>query len=145
MNMRFFQKFGHPMTAITMLGEPLKFDMWSEEYKYQPVASSVKMDQQKEKEIQEDIQLMQIVQAIPNPNTPKVINYLLANILRNRNKPHLAKQMQLDENYFEPGNQGGAPAERGMMGGASNQNQIPMSTSEASVREGAVTPRRMLN
>ena len=143
MNMRFYQRFGHPMTAIMMLGEPLQFDQWADEYKYQPVASSVKMDQQKEKEIQEDIQLMQIVQAVPNPNTPKVLNYLLANILRNRNKPHLAKEMQLDENYFEPGNQGGT--ERGMMGGQSNQNQIPMSTNEASVREGAVTPRRMLN
>lgn len=146
MNIKFMQMFMHPITFLKILGEPFKFDQLGEDYKFKPVASSVKLEQQKEKEIQEDLQLLQIVQGIPNPNTPKIMNRLLANILRNRDKPEYVKEMQLDEDYFEPGSESGEmQVLNRMRGGASNQNGIPMSTPEKSVRAGVQTQRGMMN
>lgn len=145
MTLRFAQMFAHPLTFLAILGEPFKFDQWAEEYKYVPCASSVKMPAQQEVEIQQDIQLMQTVAAIQNPGTPKVMNYLIADILRNRNKPQLAKMF--DEDYFEPGTDAGQMQQ--MMkqmtpGEPSNQNGLPMSAEETGLRKTMFQPRGLM-
>ena len=137
------QKFAHPLTFIAILGRPFKFDEgYKEEYKYVPVASSVKAEHQKEAEIQQDIQLIQIVASVPNPNTPKVINQLMANIFRNRNNPDIAAQF--DEGYYEPTTAAGNMQMLDRMSGPSNQNGIPMSQDETSVRQSTFEPRGLI-
>ena len=144
MTLRFAQLFAHPLTIVAILGEPLKFDRWVDEYKYIPCASSVKLPAQAEAEIQQDIQLMQTVASIQNPGVPKIMNYLISDILRNRNKPQLAKMF--DEDYFEPGSDAGQMQQ--MMkqltpGAPSNQNELPMSQQEVGVRKTMFQPRGM--
>jgi len=146
MTIRFAQKFGCPLTFIAILGGPFKFDiMPKEEYKFQPVASSVKLEQQKETEVSQDIQLIQIVQAVPNPNTPKILNYFLSNILRNRNRPQLAQLF--DEDFFEPktdaGNMQMMQRQFGP-GTPSNEQGIAMSDTERSVRNKRSETRGMM-
>ena len=136
MDVEFAKKFAHPNTFKAILGEPFEYGKWEERYKYIPAASTVKLEHQKEIEIQQDVQLIQILSAIPNPNTPKIVNVLWQNILRNRNMPQEAAM--LDEDYFEPSTDAGNMQ---MMtrtlnpGTPSNQNQIPMSGRERGVRQ----------
>lgn len=144
MTLRFAQKFANPLTFIAMLGEPFKFDTgFNEEYKFNPTASSVKLEQQKEMETQQDIQLIQIAASIQNPGAAKVINQLFANILRNRNNPKMAAQF--DEDYYEPSSPAGNVQMMNRMSGPSNQNQIEMSQPEKSVRNSTFKPRGLLN
>jgi len=142
MSLRFAQMFAHPLTFLTILGEPFKFDRFLNEYKFQPAASSVKLPEQREAEIQQDIQLLQIVQAINNPGTPKIMNQLMSNIFRNRNKPHMAKFF--DENFFEPNTEAGnlQMMDR-MLGAPSNEQGIEMSGTERGMRESTFQPRMM--
>jgi len=136
MDVMFAKKFAHPMTLRSILGEPFEYGEWEEVYKYIPAASSVKLEQQKEIEIQQDLQLIQIIGSIPNPQTPKLLNIFLQNILRNRDMP---KEAQLfDEDYFEPSSEAGnlQMMQRTLGPGTpSNQNQVPMSANERSTRQ----------
>jgi len=144
MDIRFAKKFAHPLSLSLIVGiammekgnkpEPFQFKDWEEIYKYVPAAASVKPEHQKEREIQEDVQLIQIVGSIPNPQTTKVVNKLLANIFRNRNMPVEADL--LDEDYFEPQSEAGSIQQiMKTVSGASNQNDVPMSGQESSVRQ----------
>lgn len=136
MDVRFASKFAHPLTFEMIVGTSFEYTQFEEIYKYVPAASSVKLEHQKEKETQEDIQLMQIVASMPNPNTSKIMNVLWGNILRNRNMPKEAALF--DEEYFEPqGDAGNMQMLKRMMGGnvPSNQNAIPMSQQEKGVRQ----------
>ena len=156
MDIRFAQKFAHPLTFLKILGEPFKFIPWEEIYRYVPAAASVKMEHQKESQTREDIQLIQIFSAINNPNTPKILNILWGNILRNRDMPQQAAMF--DEDYFEPGSEegrlgqlmdkvGGKGPARPPLGGAppSNQNNVPMTGSEQGVRAGTNPSRGVPN
>ena len=148
MTMRFAQKFAHPLTFIAILGESFKFDKFYEEYKFIPAASSVMLPEQKEREIQEDIQLIQTLMPMmqANPGIAKMINQLYANILRNRDKPKMAAM--LDEDWFEPQSEGG---QMQMMnqglgigpGAPSNEQGIAMSGLERSTRQNIFQPRGM--
>lgn len=140
MDIRFAKKFVHPITFRTILGEDFKFADWEEYYRYIPAASSVKMEHQREREIQEDIQLIQIASSIPNPNTPKVLNMLFSNILRNRNQPREAELF--DPNYYEAKTDSGQlqMLDR-MTGAASNEQGVPMSGAEKGVRQQTFKPR----
>ena len=133
------------LTFQIILGEPFEFSRYEEIYKYTPAAASVKLEHQKNQEIQEDIQIMQAVASIPNPNTAKVLNMFLANILRNRDMPKEANLF--DEGYFEPQGDSGnmQMLERQLGGGASNQNQIEMSQTEKGVRQSTYSPRGLPN
>ena len=145
MTIRFAQKFAHPMTFISLLGEAFKFDQFHEEYKFRPVASSVKLEQQKEVEIKEDMQLIQMLSSMQNPNTAKMINYFMANILRNRGVPQMAEM--LDEKYFEPQSEEGKTAMVMNSIGAgtpSNEQGIPMSDVERGARGATDQPRGMM-
>jgi len=135
MDIRFAKKFVHPLTFQMILGEPFQFSEWEEIYKYIPAAASVKLDTQKEVEIQQDIQLIQILSTVQNPNTPKILNVLWGNILRNRDMPKEAALF--DEDYFEPGSDAGNLQILNRMSGTtpSNQHGVEMSGQEKSVRE----------
>jgi hypothetical protein len=143
MTLRFAQKFGHPMTFLALLGEPFQFDQYLEEYKFRPCASSVKMPEQRERQIQENLQLLQVIAPIQNPNTPKMINYLIGDILRCRNQPQLATMLR--EDYFEPQTPAGQMQQLinpGIQPGApSNEKDLAMSASERMTRAGRFTPR----
>ena len=152
MDIRFAKKFAKQQTLdliVTMASikqgikpESFQFSEWEEIYQYVPAASGVKVEAQKEKETQEDIQMLQMLGAVNNPNTPKIINKILANIFRNRDMP--VESELLDEDYFEP--QGDAANMQQIMknfGGASNEQGIPMSQQEQSVRKIINTPRGM--
>uniref|UniRef100_A0A6M3KF23 Portal protein n=2 Tax=viral metagenome TaxID=1070528 RepID=A0A6M3KF23_9ZZZZ len=145
MSLRFAQKFAHPLTIIAILGEPFEFDQFLNEYKFRPCASSVKLPEQRERQIQEDIQLIQVVAAIENPNKAKIINYFLQNIMRNRNQPEAAAM--LDEKFFEPKTPAGQMQQ--LLGGGmeqgvpSNEKGIAMSGAERMTRAGRFTPQGM--
>jgi len=144
MDIRFAEKFAHPLTAAKILGEPFQWGGPDDFYKYQPAASSVKLEHQKEQEIQEDVQLIQVLMNINNPKTPAVVNMLLQNILRNRNMPKEAALF--DEEYFEPKTDAGQLQQiEKQLGYESNQNGIPASTKERSVRAATDSPRGMVN
>ncbi|MGY5852139.1 MAG: hypothetical protein RTU92_01075 [Candidatus Thorarchaeota archaeon] len=144
MTMRFAQQFAHPLTFIAILGEHFRFDQWQEEYKYIPSASSVKLPEQKETEIQQDIQLIQVAQGFQNPNTAKVVNYFLANIIRNRGYPQVAELY--DEGFFEPSSDSGnfQMIERQLGQGASNEYGLPMSPQERGMRQRTFEPRGLM-
>lgn len=147
MDVMFAKKFAHPMTFKMILGEPFEFGGWEDIYRYVPSASTVKLEYQKETEIQQDIQLIQILSTVQNPNMPKVLNVLWGNILRNRNMPQQAAIF--DEDFYEPSSDAGnvTMLKRMMGGGAtpSNQNQIPMSGTEKNMRGLTYEPKGMMN
>lgn len=134
-DVRYAMKFAHPKTFEKILGEPFKYDETGKEvYFYRPAASAVKLDQQKDKEIQEDIQLIQILQGLQNPNAAKLVNLFISNILRNRNHPVEADSL-LDEGFYEPKSQAGELQMLDRMTGAvSNQNDVPMTRAEQMTR-----------
>jgi hypothetical protein len=146
MDVMFAKKFAHPLTFQTIIGSPFVFGDWEDIYKYQPCAAAVKLEAQKEVEIQQDLQLMQIVAPMQNPNTPKIMNFLLGNILRNRNMPKMADMF--DEEYFEPSSEEGKleMMKRRMNSSApSNEQGIPMGQEQAGVREKTFSPKGMMN
>jgi len=147
MSIRFAQKFSSPLTFLMTLGEPFNFDIWEEEYQYEPKAAAVKLDQQKEVEIQQDIQLIQILSTVPNPNTAQVLNYFIGHILRNRNEPKIAALF--DEQFGAQ--QAARNPEKETINGIrtgnappSNQNGLAMSQSERSVRNQVSPPAGLM-
>ncbi|MHC4951055.1 MAG: hypothetical protein ACYTEU_08745, partial [Planctomycetota bacterium] len=132
MDVRFAKLFAHPRTFQKILGRPFMYsDKTEEVYMYVPAAASVKLEHEKRIETGEDIQLLQILGNINNPNVPKAQNIILKNIFRNRDWEELGPI--LDENYFEPQSEAGnvSMINRMIEGDAkSNQNQISMTGSE---------------
>ena len=153
MDIRFAKKFAKQETLDLIVAvaaqeqgkppEPFQFSDWEEVYKYTPVASSVKTGQIKERETQEDIQLLQMLGAMKNPKTAKIMNKILANIFRNRDMPVEADM--LDEDYFEPETEAGGIDQimKTMSGAASNDSGVPMSGAEQGVRQSTYKPRGM--
>jgi len=137
MDIMFARKFVHPKTIEMIVGKPINFGRMEEDfYKYVPAASSVKMEEQREVEIKENIMLIQSFMSYNNPGVPKVLNELYKEILRNRNKPDLVPL--LDEDFYEPQSDvGQMQMLQKMMGGKvpSNEQGIPMSQNEKRVRQ----------
>lgn len=141
MDVAFAKKFAHPLTFQTIIGSPFVYGDWEDIYRYQPCATAVKLEAQKETEIRQDLQLVQIFAAIQNPNTMKILNVLWGNILRNRDMPKEAAMF--DEEYFAPENPGGQMQmlQRHMNGGmSSNEEGLPMGGTQANVREATFNP-----
>jgi hypothetical protein len=138
MDVEFARKFAHPVTFKKILGEDFQYDEFTEElYKYIPAASSVKLEYQKDAEIAQDIQLLQVVSSIQNPGVAKIQNKLIANIFRNRNWEEVAKL--LDEDFYEAKSEAGNAEmlKRSIgQGATSNQAGIEMSQQERTAREG---------
>jgi hypothetical protein len=146
MDVAFAKKFAHPLTFQAILGEPFQYSDWEEIYKYRPAASSVKLEHQKDNEIQQDIQLIQIFSSVQNPGVAKILNILWSNILRNRNMPKEAATF--DEDYYEPSSDAGniqMIRRMGAPGAVSNQNKLPMTGAEQNVRRVTYAPRGMFN
>jgi len=135
MDIAFAKKFAHPLTFAAILGKQFRLSDWEEIYRYSPAASSVKLELQKESEVQQDTQLLQIIGSIKNPNAVKIMNVILKNIFRNRNWTEL--EGMLDENFYEPSSDTGEIQMMNRMQGASNEQGIPMSSMEQRVRERA--------
>jgi hypothetical protein len=135
MDIAFAKKFAHPLTFAAILGKQFRLSDWEEIYRYSPAASSVKLELQKESEVQQDTQLLQIIGSIKNPNAVKIMNVILKNIFRNRNWTEL--EGMLDENFYEPSSDTGEIQMMNRMQGASNEQGIPMSPMERGVRERA--------
>ena len=137
MDIMFARKFVHPKTIEMIVGKPINFGRMEEDfYKYVPAASSVKMEEQHEVEIKENIMLIQSFMSYNNPGVPKILNELYKEILRNRNKPDLVPL--LDEDFYEPQSDvGQMQMLQKMMGGKvpSNEQGIPMSQNEKRVRQ----------
>lgn len=135
MDIIFAKKFAHPMTFALILGAPFKLADWEDVFRYVPAASSVKLELQRESEITQDIQLLQTIGAVKNPQAPKIMNVILRNIFRNRNWPELADM--LDEKFYEPSSDAGELQMMQRIAGPSNEQGIEMSPTESSVRETA--------
>ncbi|TES93498.1 MAG: hypothetical protein E3J94_01375 [Desulfobacteraceae bacterium] len=135
MDVRFAKKFAHKLTFETILGKPFKYSDWEELYRYIPAAASVKLEYQKEVEVQQDTQLLSIISAIQNPNVPKLQNAIIKNIYRNRNWDEELSGL-LDENFYEPTSEAGnmQMLDRMMGSKASNEQGIQMSQQEKGVR-----------
>lgn len=142
MDVRFAKKFAHPKTFQFILGQPFEYNDFEELYRYIPCAASVKLEYQRNMEIQQDLQLMQIVAGVQNPNMPAIMNVLWANILRNRNMPKEAAKF--DEEYFSPDSESGnmQMLQRSMAGATSNQAGLPMTGPEQETRRIGHEPRR---
>ncbi len=144
MDVRFAKKFAHALTFQKILGEPFRYSELEEMYQYIPAAASVKLEEQKQRETQEDMQLLQILGSLNNPKAASVMNELLTNIFRNRDMPEAANR--LDEEFFEPQSEEGRLERlqgRISPGATSNEKAIPMSQNERGVREATFTPRGM--
>ena len=135
MDIHFPKKFAHALTFSAILGKPFKLSEWEEIYRYLPAASSVKLELQREAEVTQDIQILQTVNAVKNPNAPKIMNVILKNIFRNRDWPELAEM--LDEKFYEPSSDSGEVQMMKRMSGPSNDAGVQMSQEEVSVREQA--------
>lgn len=144
MDVAFAKKFAHPLTFQAILGEPFQYSEWEEIYKYKPAATAVKLEHQKDNETQQDVQLIQIFSTVQNPGTPKILNVLWGNILRNRNMPKEAAMF--DEEYFEPNSDAGnfQMLKKLSAAGPSNQNQIEMTSQEQGVRRSTDQPRGLI-
>lgn len=133
MDVAFAKKFAHPLTFSAILGKPFKLSDWEEIYRYVPAASSVKLELQRESEVMQDIQLIQTLGALKNPNVAKIMNVILKNIFRNRNWPEL--QEMLDEQFYEPSTDAGNLEMMKRMEGPSNEQGIEMSPIERGIRQ----------
>lgn len=132
MDIHFCKRFAHPLTIMSILGRPFKFSDWEEIYKYNPGASSVKLELQRESEVIQDTQLLQVLNSIQNPNKAKIMNEVLKNIFRNRDWPELTEM--LDPNFYEPSSDAGNVQMMNRATGASNEQGIEMSPAESNVR-----------
>lgn len=143
MDVLFAKKFAHPKTFEKILGEPFQYGEDEEIYKYIPAASSVKLEMQKQQETMEDIQLIQILSSIQNPNMPKLVNKFLANILRNRNAPEEAEL--LDPSFYEPKSGAGnlQMMERSLGRVPSNEHGVEMTGQEKATRRLTYKPQGM--
>jgi len=129
------KKFAHPLTFMAILGHPFRFSDWEESYRYVPAASSVKLEMEKNNDIQRTTNLLSIVSNIKNPGVPKVQEILLQHILSLEGWDDVGKL--LDEDFYEPSSDAGNIQMIDRMRGASNEKGIEMSGQEAQTRETA--------
>lgn len=149
MMLQMAERFMQPETGKKILGEKVvSFDA-SADYTYQPVASNVETEYNKNTTLRVIDQFMGRCANIPNPNTPKLLNYLLSKAfdLFGDRFPDYKKYL-LDETAPPP--QEGQPQGQPQPGMApqqqmttmpqpptSNQNGAPMGDMEQMMREGA--------
>ncbi len=70
-------QFAKPETLYALMGDDwVNFDP-DQDYKYSPLSSNIEMEYNKYRKLQVIDQMLGRVVNVPNPNTPKVMNYLL--------------------------------------------------------------------
>jgi hypothetical protein len=146
MMLQMAKRFMQPETGKKMLGEKVVAFDASADYTYQPVASNIETEYNKNSTLRVIDQFLGRVANIPNPNTPKLLNYLLGRAfdLFGDRFPDYKKYL-LDETApqpvpEQPGNTNGAPPPQMTAMSAppvSNQNGAPMGDMEQAMRENA--------
>lgn len=131
-------QFMRPETALEIMGEDAyNFDP-DADYSYTPLSQNIESEYSKYKKLQIIDQFIGRSANIPNPNTPKLLNYLLSKAfeLFGDSFPDY-KEHLLDEQYRPPemGGQtmGNQPTDMGSQP-TSNQNGMPMSNMEQYTR-----------
>lgn len=136
-------QFAREETAIKLMGTEYiyEFDP-DQDYSYNPITSQIEQEHGKYRKLQIIDAMMARVASIPNPNTPKTLNYLLSKSfdLFGDQFPDY-KDHLLDESYVQPellglkegsGSQQQVPLLQGEV--ASNQNRTPQSMQEQYAR-----------
>lgn len=130
-------QFMEEETAIRVLGDQIKAFDPDADYTYSPVTASIEMEQNKFRKLQIIDQFIGRVGNIPNPNTPKLLNYLLSKAfeLFGDEFPEY-KQLLLNESVPPPDTPGMPQGNVSDMKDqpTSNQNGIPMSGMETEAR-----------
>uniref|UniRef100_A0A6H1Z973 Portal protein n=1 Tax=viral metagenome TaxID=1070528 RepID=A0A6H1Z973_9ZZZZ len=135
-------QYARPQTLQALMGEDwVNFDP-DADYKYSPLSANIEQEQNKYRKLSIIDQMMGRVANIPNPNTPKVLNYLLkmAFELFGNEFPDFAQYM-FDESpqaaQQQMMAQGGAQMmPEGNILPISNQNALPQGNLEQYTRSG---------
>ncbi len=138
-------QFAKPETMIKLMGSDVySFDP-DADYTYTPVTGAIEQEYSKFRKLQVIDQMLGRVVNIPNPNTPKLLNYLLKKafelfgdefpdykdfLLDDSKQASDAMMQQNQPANAQMSNLGGVPT--------SNQAGIPQSPAEQTVREGMV-------
>jgi hypothetical protein len=141
-------QFMQPETARRIFGDELieKFDP-DGDYTFQPVSGNIEEEYSRAKKLQIIDQMMGRLVNVPNPNTMKVLNYLLSKAfeLLGSEFPEY-KKFLFDESAPPPppqGQQGGAEGNpmgiEGMVSGAMNQSGVPQQPQIEATQQ-AMTP-----
>lgn len=70
-------QFAQPETAIKMMGDKARIFDPDAEYAYSPVSSNIELEYNKNNKLRTIDQFLGRLVNLPNPNTPKLINYLM--------------------------------------------------------------------
>jgi hypothetical protein len=127
-------KFAHPETGKKLMGDKVyDFDP-NADYIYKPITQTIETESSKGNKIKMLQSTLGYIAQIPNPNTPKLINKMLSKMfLLLGDEYEDFKGSLLDENVpiTQPGGNGQATA---MEMPVSNQNAVPMTSTEQAVR-----------
>ena len=133
-------QFAHEDTALKLFGNEemlLAFEP-ANDYFYKPITSSIETEYSKEAKIRNLTAIIGYVSQVPNPNTLKVVNMLIADIMDLMGKEIAQyKEMLFDESAPPP--ESGADQQAGNAVPASNQAGVPQSGQEMAAR-GNVVP-----
>ena len=135
-------QFAHEDTARKIFGDDemlLGFDP-AGDYYYKPVTSSIETEYSKEAKIRNLTAIIGYVSNIPNPNTLKVVNMLLADVMDLMGKEIAQyKDMLMDE---AAPLEGGSDQQKGTEMPKSNQTGTPQSGQEMAARNNVVNMGR---
>jgi hypothetical protein len=131
-------QFCHPKTAYELMGDDAPDFDPNQDYNYTPVSSNIETEYNKYNKLKMIDQFVGRVVNVPNPNTPKLLNYLLkmAFELFDKEFPDY-KEHLLDETVPPPmeGQQATSNQPKNIgQPPVSNQNMQPMGLLEQSVR-----------
>jgi hypothetical protein len=127
-------KFAHPETGKKLMGDKVyDFDP-NADYIYKPITQTIETESSKGNKIKMLQSTLGYIAQIPNPNTPKLINKMLSKMfILLGDEYEDFKGSLLDEQVpiMQPGGNGqSTPMEMPM----SNQNAVPMTSTEQAVR-----------
>jgi hypothetical protein len=133
-------QFMEEETAKKVFGELIDAFDPNGDYTYSPVTSAIESDQNKFRKLQIIDQFIGRVGSIPNPNTAKLLNYLLMKAfeLFGDEFPEY-KQILLDEKYQDTGGETNNIKDS-KQEPTQNQQGLPMGSGEMMTRQGQMAP-----
>jgi hypothetical protein len=141
-------QFMQPETAVKIFGDTVESFDPNGDYTFQPVSSNIEEEYSKAKKLQIIDQMMGRLVNVPNPNTMKVLNYMLMKAfeLLGSEFPEYKKYL-FDETAPPPPPPGGGGAQgnpmgvaNGVGGGPVNQSGLPQSPQMESVQQTFTPP-----
>jgi len=135
-------RFAKPETGLKLMGDKIYDFNPTKDYYYKPVSASIESEQSKIMKRKEWATVLGYVSQLQHPNAVKLVNYILSEIakLMGDEYANFANKL-LDESIpIEQGGGGGGQQTNPAMPAVSNQNLLPMSTSEVATREGTYAP-----